>query len=70
MFVDMSMEEGMLENKQKRFLTYKVYIWYTHGPLGLKNRVPVNPCIELDVKAKFPNMDEEELVGFTAAEDA
>ena len=69
MFVDMSMEEDQLENRQKRFLLYKVHIWYLHGPLGLRNRIPVNQCIELDIKNTFPNLDEEEFVGFTPAED-
>ena len=69
MYLDMKMEEEVLDNKQKRFICYKIHTWYVHGPLGFQNRIPLNNCIEVDIKRHFPNLDEEEFVGFLLTED-
>ena len=68
MYVDL-LEEDNLDNKQKRFICYKMYTWYTYGYLGLRNRLQINTCIEKEIKQRFPNLDEEEYVGFSEAQD-
>ena len=68
MYVDM-LEEDDLSNKQKRFICYKMHTWYRYGYLGLRNRIEINACIEKEIKKKFPNLDDEEYVGYREAED-
>ena len=67
MFVDL-LEDEDLDNRQKRFICYKMYTWYKYGYLGLRNRIEIDQCIEKEIKVKFPNLDNEGYVGYMEAQ--
>lgn len=55
-----------LQNRQYRFIAYKMFTLWAHGKLGKKNRTPVPSCAVRRIRQEFPD---GEYTGFLYADD-
>ncbi|KAJ8049558.1 P2X purinoceptor 7 [Holothuria leucospilota] len=57
-----------LQNRQYRFVAYKMFTQWGHGHMGRGNRTPIPSCAVYQIRLKFPEPDAE-YTGFSYADE-
>ena len=65
LYLDLSQDyNGVMTNRQKRFICYRWYTRVRHGVLLARDRMRVCPCVEIEIGENFPETVEEPRVGY------